>query len=980
MAFFLGEHPASSSGIQSQARTAGFAVVAALVVLFQSAHPAAAIPNCCEGAFGAVIAPDGSWIPHEHTAGLSTDGWRGGDRPLGTVTFVPAPLLPVAAGNDPDTTTHQHRDGDAFAVDTPFWRWRWGGKTLADALNGNLAMWTWDNHSPRFEFAPGFGLEPSVFRPGHSFVDENGYGFRPGAPVTLRYRYGTAWFAGPEIGSKCFDNIDDDLDGFVNDGCLLDPIYTGESGAECDNDLDDDGDTFVNEGCPAQGLFAPPNAAQDVSDLAFEAWSSMTPPSGLGSRILTTGLEFERKPASSGNSEIEIQVLWVPFLISPSIGLRGVNSFTERGGPGVSVIMNSYPDLLDTQPIETWEYAVDGQSAANQFDYYTFFLHEVGHVVGLGHSGSLASRLNLMSATADRPPGVMGPPDAGSLVPIHVYGTPGPWFSAIDGISQHGAVDMYSIPTPDFGDAPVSYPVLLQSNGARAPTLAHEWLDGTAGVTSSTTREPDALANDNDLADNGCTISAESGTGEVAIHLNVQSRHSSRYASAADYAPFLFVAVWVDWNQDGNWTEPTIDANELVRVVITSPTNWPSDATPNSHSFHETFSIPDDTLPGTTWMRCRLVHGTSAVSGGAGAAAYLNSEDGDEGLVPLVNSPDNGGEIEDHCIDLADTNSDGKADKVETVVCKVGNGGGGGDDDDGDGADNSGDNCPDDANSNQQDWDQDLFGDVCDHDDDNDGAPDDYDEFPFDPTQWSADDSDGDGLDDTVEIAQGTDPFDPDTDGDGLDDGTENELQLDPLEPDTDGDGIADGIEETRHLDPANPDSDGDGMNDADDPGPLMASCGDAVLDASDFCDPTANPSGCGSDEICVDSCVSCTVPAGAVSLAGTAEGGDVSVTTIGPQAECTVVFATTPGETAEQVAKGLANAVMADACMGAQGLFGVAEGGYVFVYGAELAAGTSVGDVGDPGLTAASIPLMGSLGVLFLAGLLVASAAWALR
>jgi len=54
---------------------------------------------------------------------------------------------------------------------------------------------------------------------------------------------------GAESGTWCDNNIDDDSDGRVNDGC---PEQTPapETGSQCDNDIDDDGDGKVNDGCP----------------------------------------------------------------------------------------------------------------------------------------------------------------------------------------------------------------------------------------------------------------------------------------------------------------------------------------------------------------------------------------------------------------------------------------------------------------------------------------------------------------------------------------------------------------------------------------------------------------------------------------------------------------------------------------------------------------------------------------------------------
>ncbi|MFP2912310.1 Ig-like domain-containing protein, partial [Pyxidicoccus sp. 3LFB2] len=80
-------------------------------------------------------------------------------------------------------------------------------------------------------------------------------------------------------------------------------------------------------------------------------------------------------------------------------------------------------------------------------------------------------------------------------------------------------------------------------------------------------------------------------------------------------------------------------------------------------------------------------------------------------------------------------------------------------------------------------------------------------------------DTDGDGLTDAEEIAQGTDPNNPDTDGDGLTDGIEvNVGGTDPLDDDSDDDGLMDGTEDADHdgivdaneTDPKNPDTDGD--------------------------------------------------------------------------------------------------------------------------------------------------------------------------
>ena len=70
-------------------------------------------------------------------------------------------------------------------------------------------------------------------------------------------------------------------------------------------------------------------------------------------------------------------------------------------------------------------------------------------------------------------------------------------------------------------------------------------------------------------------------------------------------------------------------------------------------------------------------------------------------------------------------------------------------------------------------------------------------------------DSDGDGVPNVVETANGTDPDDPDSDDDGLNDGDEATAGTDPLVADSDGDGYQDGREVSRGTDPLDADSPG---------------------------------------------------------------------------------------------------------------------------------------------------------------------------
>src|SRR5438552_10357941 len=51
-----------------------------------------------------------------------------------------------------------------------------------------------------------------------------------------------------ESGAQCSNNLDDEGDGFVNDGCPA--VGAPEVGPQCLNNTDDDGDGKVNDGCP----------------------------------------------------------------------------------------------------------------------------------------------------------------------------------------------------------------------------------------------------------------------------------------------------------------------------------------------------------------------------------------------------------------------------------------------------------------------------------------------------------------------------------------------------------------------------------------------------------------------------------------------------------------------------------------------------------------------------------------------------------
>jgi len=116
---------------------------------------------------------------------------------------------------------------------------------------------------------------------------------------------------------------------------------------------------------------------------------------------------------------------------------------------------------------------------------------------------------------------------------------------------------------------------------------------------------------------------------------------------------------------------------------------------------------------------------------------------------------------------------------------------------------------------------------------DTDGIPDEWElSWPLitDLTQLGAGDFDADGVSDSDEFTDASDPTDPDADNDGANDGQERALGSDPSNPDSDGDGLLDGVEtgtgilvlpvrEGEELSdtgtsPVSADTDGDGLSD----------------------------------------------------------------------------------------------------------------------------------------------------------------------
>jgi len=141
--------------------------------------------------------------------------------------------------------------------------------------------------------------------------------------------------------------------------------------------------------------------------------------------------------------------------------------------------------------------------------------------------------------------------------------------------------------------------------------------------------------------------------------------------------------------------------------------------------------------------------------------------------------------------------------------------------------------------------------------------------FTLDTPDW-----DGDGVLNTDETANGTDPNNPDTDGDGVNDGEEvngvddpstpyvptgTSDALDPCDPnplntvcDSDLDGLSNDDETTAGTDPNNPDTDGDGVLDGEEVHGIDNTSTPFIVtgtsDPHDPCDPNPNNALCDQD------------------------------------------------------------------------------------------------------------------------------------
>ena len=156
----------------------------------------------------------------------------------------------------------------------------------------------------------------------------------------------------------------------------------------------------------------------------------------------------------------------------------------------------------------------------------------------------------------------------------------------------------------DFGDAPAPYPVTLAEDGAR-----HEAVGVRFGPqrTAEADGQHSAQANA-DASDDGIYF------GRVNLYQGV--RRASVFASLQNLHLSSYLDGWIDFNADGDWTDPGEKILDSVRV------------SGGLREFH--FDVPLDAEVGQTFARFRISH-----TEGLGVTGYADS-----------------GEVEDLAVDI----------------------------------------------------------------------------------------------------------------------------------------------------------------------------------------------------------------------------------------------------------------------------------------------------------------------------------------
>ena len=156
-------------------------------------------------------------------------------------------------------------------------------------------------------------------------------------------------------------------------------------------------------------------------------------------------------------------------------------------------------------------------------------------------------------------------------------------------------------PRYEWSDAPSPYPDAYH----RSPY--YEWLGGWR-TTETGPREPDL-----DTYDDGVTWDPTEVVPGETFDLTVVAR--ANFTSCSGFREDL--AVWVDWDQN-----ETFDGDELVAYE-----SWTHVGGPTWYTFTWTITVPDDAVPGTTWLRARIAPKSWSPLAPIGGECYGEVED-----------------------------------------------------------------------------------------------------------------------------------------------------------------------------------------------------------------------------------------------------------------------------------------------------------------------------------------------------------------
>ena len=221
-------------------------------------------------------------------------------------------------------------------------------------------------------------------------------------------------------------------------------------------------------------------------------------------------------------------------------------------------------------------------------------------------SGRVACELASLAAGETSAPvtiRVIAPATPGTLTNTAITSWPGPNPT----VGDDSATATAAILDQDFGDAPdPTYPTLLASDGAR-----HS-LDGTLYLGAAADGEADGQPNATATGDDSAGGNDDDGVSFGSALVQGESASVTVVASAAGV-----LDAWVDWNADGDWSDPGEKVFDGVAL--------------GAGSNLLTIDVPQEAVPGATYARFRL------------------SSTG----VALPTGPAAGGEVEDYQVVVA---------------------------------------------------------------------------------------------------------------------------------------------------------------------------------------------------------------------------------------------------------------------------------------------------------------------------------------